>query len=68
MTTILALWTGNSLVNLVIAVVVVMAVVAIAAIGIRRMGWTIDPAVSQIFWIILIAALVIIGIRIVVSL
>ena len=51
-----------------IAIVIIVAVVALVLIGCRAMGVEIPGWVVQVFWVIIIAMVIIAGIRFVMSL
>jgi hypothetical protein len=56
---------GYSLGQLAIAVVIIAAVVALVYVALRQFGITIPPWVVQVFWIIVVAFVVIAAIKIV---
>ena len=58
---------GYSLGQLAIAVVIIAAVVALVYVALRQFGITIPPWVVQVFWIIVVAFVVIAAIKIVLS-
>lgn len=59
---------GFSLVNLLIAVVVIAACCALVCVALRQFGVSIPPWVVQIMWIVIVAFVVIVGIKFVASL
>lgn len=59
---------GYSIAHLAMMAIIVAAVVAIAVIVIQRMGVPIPPWVIQILWVIALAVLGILAIKVVVSL
>lgn len=54
---------GYSLVQLAIIIVVLAAVIALVFVALRQFGIAIPPWVVQIFWIIVVAFVVILGIK-----
>jgi len=58
---------GYSLGQLAIAVVIIAAIVALVYVALRQFGITIPPWVVQVFWIIVVAFVVIAAIKIVLS-
>jgi hypothetical protein len=67
MTPIAQIVAGYSLGQLAIAVVIIAAVVALVYVALRQFGITIPPWVVQVFWIIVVAFVVIAAIKIVLS-
>jgi hypothetical protein len=57
-----------SLGQLLIYVVVIAACVALAVIAIRQFGISIPSWVAQVFWVVVVAAVVIVAIRFVLAL
>ena len=58
---------GYSLGQLAIAVVIIAAVVALVYVALRQFGIQIPPWVVQVFWILVVAIVVIAAIRFVLS-
>jgi hypothetical protein len=58
---------GYSLGQLAIFVVIIAAVVALVYVALRQFGITIPPWVVQVFWIIVVAFVVIAAIKLVLS-
>lgn len=56
------------LVNLVIGVIIAAAVIAIGVAILRAMGITIPPVVATVFWIVVLAVLGILAIKVLVAL
>lgn len=57
-----------SLGSILIAIVVIAACVALVYVALRQFGITIPPWVVQVFWIVVVAIVVIFAIRLVLSL
>jgi hypothetical protein len=58
---------GYSLASIAIMVVIIAAVVALVYVALRQFGVSIPPWVQQVFWILVVAFVVILAIRIVMS-
>lgn len=58
---------GYSISQLLIAVVIVAACVALVTIALRKFGIAIPDWVVQVFWVVIVAFVVIFGIRLVSS-
>lgn len=58
---------GWTLANILIAVVVVAACIALVYVALRQFGITIPQWVQQVFWIVVVAFVVIVAIRLVLS-
>jgi hypothetical protein len=67
MTTIAQIAGGYSIGQIAIAVVIVAAVVALVVIALRQFGIAIPPWVVQVFWVIVVAFIVICAIKLVLS-
>lgn len=63
-----ALVRGWTLTDLAVAVVVVAAVIALVVVALRQFGVAIPGWVQQVFWIIVVAFVVVAAIKIVASL
>lgn len=63
-----AVLAGWGLVDLAIAIVIVAAVVALVWVGVRAMGVSIPGWVQQVLWIVAIAVVVVVAIKIVAGL
>ncbi len=66
-----ALWNGPisswGIGDIAIAIVIIAAVVALVYVALRQFGVSIPPWVQQIFWIVVVAFVVIFAIRLVLS-
>lgn len=62
-----AAFAGWSLVDILIAVVVIAACVALVWVAIRQFGIAIPDWVMQVFWIVVVAVVVIFAIRFITS-
>jgi hypothetical protein len=62
-----AVW-GWSVGELAIIVVIIAAVCALVWVALRQFGIAVPPWVQQVFWIIVVAVVVVAGIRLVLSL
>jgi hypothetical protein len=58
---------GYSLASIAITVVIIAAVVALVYIALRQFGITIPAWVAQVFWVLIVAFVVILAIRLVMS-
>lgn len=68
MTTVLAqLIGGYSLGQILIAIVIIAACVALVYVALRQFGIAIPPWVTQVFWIVVVAFVVIFAIKLVLS-
>jgi hypothetical protein len=56
-----------SVVDIAIAVVVIAAIVALVYIALRKFGVSIPDWVSQVFWVIVVALVIIFAIKLVAS-
>ena len=59
---------GYGLAQIVLAVIIIAALIAICVVAVRGMGLTIPPWAVQIFWIVVIAIVAIVAVKIVLSL
>ena len=59
---------GWGLVDILIVVVIVAACVALVYVALQYFGIAIPPAVTRIFWIVVVAVLVILAIKFIASL
>ena len=64
---ILALW-GYTLVEIAIAIVIIAAVVALVYVALQQFGIAIPEWVKRVFWIIVVAIVVVLAIKLVASL
>jgi NADH:ubiquinone oxidoreductase subunit K len=68
MTALLAQAGGYSLVHWLIIAIVVCAAIGIAIVAMKQSGITIPPAIWTIIWIVVVAAVAIVAIRILLTL
>lgn len=62
-----AIFLGYSVVNVAIAIVIIAAIVALVYVALRQFGVGIPPWVATIFWIVVVAFVVILAIKLVAS-
>ncbi len=61
-------WRAWSLADIAIAIVIIGAVVALVYVALKQFNVTIPPWVVQVFWILVVCVVVVLGIRFVAGL